>query len=541
MSDLPTPSSQLSEVEITRTDVYTALCTLDDTKAFGPDEIHPKVLKECPLPLVDFVHSLFVLCLTNGLIPAEWKTHKITPIPKKGDLLEISNYRPISLLCILSKAFESIIFQKIIDFISPKLSQYQFGFIKNKSCLTQLLSAFSIIHQAVDNKQQVDMVYLDFRKAFDSVPHQELLYKLWRMGITGNLWCWFRNYLSGRSHYVLYENEMSSTLPVISGVPQGSILGPLLFIVYVNDIPEAINYSHCYLFADDAKLLQVINSPEDQTELQEDLSAISSWCKKWNLTLNSNKCSAVHFSTQSTQQLATYSIDARIIPFFESQRDLGVIVSDTLSWSHQCDLVCSKAYRALHVIRRNVPPTSHIRLKKQLYLILVKSHVSYCCQLWRPYLLKDIQSIERIQRRATKYILNDYDSDYRSRLLSLNMLPLMYWLDLQDLVFLVKCLKDPNDTLNIHQYITFVSSSTRAGTNNNLCHKFSRLNSTRHFYFVRIVRLWNAIPNGILDSNLTVQTNKLRLREYLWEHFARNFNPIDFCTYHYLCPCHKCI
>ena len=103
MSDLPTPCSQLSEVEITRTDVYTALCALDDTKAFGPDEIHPKVLKECSLSLVDSIHSLFVLCLTNGLIPAEWKTHKITPIPKKGDLLEVSNYRPISLLCILSK------------------------------------------------------------------------------------------------------------------------------------------------------------------------------------------------------------------------------------------------------------------------------------------------------------------------------------------------------------------------------------------------------------------------------------------------------
>ena len=140
-----------------------------------------------------------------------------------------------------------------------------------------------------------------------------------------------------------------------------------------------------------------------------------------------------------------------------------------------------------------------------------------------------------------KYILRDYESDYRLRLLSLNMLPLMYWLDLQDLVFLVKCLKDPNDTFNIHHYITFVTSSTRAGTNNKLCHRFTRLNSTRHFYFVRIVRLWNTIPNGILDLNLTVQTNKLRLREYLWGHFALNFNPINPCTYHYLCACYKLV
>ena len=193
----------------------------------------------------------------------------------------------------------------------------------------------------------------------------------------------------------------------------------------------------------------------------------------------------------------------------ESQRDLGVIVLITLLWNLQCESVCHKAHRALHVIRRNVPRTSSVQLKKQLYLALVRSHVSYCCQLWRPYHLKDIQSIERIQRHATKYILKDYQSDYRSRLLSLNMLPLMYWLDLQDIVFLVKCLKDPNDTFDIYQYITFVSSNTRAGTSNKLSHKFTRQNSTRYFYFTRIVRLWNSIQNGILDLILSLKTNKI--------------------------------
>ncbi len=212
--------------------------------------------------------TLFTLCLSSSSsIPFEWKTHKITPIPKKGDLLEIINF---SLLCILSKVLESIIYHKIIDFIRPKLSRHQFGF-----CLTQLLLAFSTINQAVDNKEQVDMVYLDFKKAFDSVPHRD---KLWRIGITGNLWCWFQSYLNGRSHYVTFDKAMSDILPVLSGVPQGSILGPLLFTVYVNDIPETVHYSHCYLFADDAKLLKVINSTTDHNELQEDLLAISTWC-----------------------------------------------------------------------------------------------------------------------------------------------------------------------------------------------------------------------------------------------------------------------
>ncbi len=194
------------------------------------------------------------------------------------------------------------------------------------------------------------------------------------------------------------------------------------FYIYVNDIPDAVNHSHCYLFADDAKLLKVIKSTSDHNELHQ-LSARGA-----NSGTNYKKCSAVHFSTKSSQQSNVYTISECGIPFLESQRDLGVTVSGTLSWSQQCDTVCSKAYGALYVLRRNVHTTSAITIKKQLYLSLVKSSISYCCQLWRPHLCKNIQSIERIQRRATKYILKDYISDYKSRLLSLHMLPLMHWL-----------------------------------------------------------------------------------------------------------------
>ena len=196
----------------------------------------------------------------------------------------------------------------------------------------------------------------------------------------------------------------------------------------------------------------------------------------------------------------------------------------------------------LHVIRRNVPPSSPVNLKKQLYLTLVKSHVSYCCQLWRPFMVKDIQSIEKIQRRATKYILSDYTSDYKSRLLSLNLLPLMYWLDLQDLVFFIKCLKDPNDTIGIYRYVSFVGMNrTRAGTANKLQHKFARLSSTRHFYFIRITRIWNSIPSEIIDLNLSVYTNKVRLTSFLWEHFKHKFDSNNLCSFHFVCPCYKCV
>ena len=139
--------------------------------------------------------------------------------------------------------------------------------MKNKSCCSQLLSAFAIVYEALDKRNKVDIIYLDFCKAFDSVPHKELLYKLWRIGITGDLWLWFKNYLSDRSHYVSFNNVASSTEAVLSGVPQGSILGPLLFIIHVNDIPDIITYSSCFLFADDVKLLKTINTMEDHQRL----------------------------------------------------------------------------------------------------------------------------------------------------------------------------------------------------------------------------------------------------------------------------------
>ena len=223
----------------------------------------------------------------------------------------VTNYRQISLLCCLSKVLETIVFEKISDYLHPLISHRQFGFTRNRSSLHQLLLYCEYLFKANEYHHQVDAVYLDIRKAFDTVPYDRLLSKLWDYGITGNLWNFFKAYLTDRSQCVSVEGHLSNWLPVSSGVPQGSILGPLLFALYINDLPSSVLSSHVLLFADDTKCYRSVLSFSDSTLLQADLDQLSIWSSCNSLSFNAAKCQLLRFFLYSTRSstLTNWSIN----------------------------------------------------------------------------------------------------------------------------------------------------------------------------------------------------------------------------------------
>ena len=274
----------LSYVEITENLVEKAIDRLKPSKSQGPDNLHPKLIKECKNTLLQPLTLIFKQSLNESVLPDVWKQANVTSIHKKGDKTKPENYRPISLTSVPCKLMEKIIRDQIVehmtrnDFFSP----FQHGFVSGKSCVTQLLEFLDDITEALDQGDDIDIIYVDFSKAFDKIPHRKLMKKLWGYGIRGKIYKWVKEFLTNRTQKVVVDGKKSGSKPVTSGVPQGSVLGPILFVIYINDLPDVIQ---CFikLFADDSKLYRRVSKIEHVEILQSCLNRAVTWADIWEM------------------------------------------------------------------------------------------------------------------------------------------------------------------------------------------------------------------------------------------------------------------
>ena len=256
-------------------------------KATGPDGVPARILKVATEEIAPALTKIFEKSLETGAVPSAWRRANIFPIYKKGDRTDASNYRPVTLTAICSKVLEHIIHSQIMQHFDKYsvLSDKQHGFRTKHSCESQLLLTVNDLTSSLNSKSQTDMVIMDFSKAFDTVPHNRLLLKLDRYGIRGNLLAWISNFLKCRVQRVVVGGEHSAWTDVVSGVPQGTGLGPLLFLAYINDLPNNLN-SEVRLFADDCVVYRQIQNDFDHTLLQDDLITLEKWQNDWQMSFN---------------------------------------------------------------------------------------------------------------------------------------------------------------------------------------------------------------------------------------------------------------
>ena len=329
-------------------------------------------------------------------------------------------------------------------------------------------------------------------------------------------------------------------MPVTSGVPQGSILGPLLFLFYINDLPSHIAHSKTFIFADNTKISKVIQTVQDCHLLQSDINNINIWSTGSHLSFHTDKTFYIHFlSPKQTPVCFVKQLNGSPVNVLQSCKDLGVTFSSDLSWSIHISNILEKAYCSLYFIKQTLPSNSTpIHIKKKLkYLSMILPIVTYASPVCRPSLLQDIKALEKLQKRATKYILNNNSIDYKTHLTYLNTLPHMYHLELTDIMFYVTSRRNPDSHFNINNFITPCTNtgySTRSNSSFKLKHHHATTNTYHHFYFHRLPQLWNSLPP--INPSWPLHTIRNTIITYMSNHFATHFNPDNPCSYHLVCP-----
>lgn len=492
------PSATLEDMSVNSENVLARLLCLNTAKSPGADEITPIILKKCAITLCRPLAELFNRSLNYGSIPEDWKNGLVSPIYKGGNRTDVSNYRPVTLLPVISKVLERLVTDRLMKHLEENnlLSIRQHGFRRSHSCLSNLLLTLDDWTSAVDNGLSTHVCYLDMSKAFDRVNHSILLHKLEQHGITGRLLAWLENYLTDRVVQVRVDGALSTPIAVTSGVPQGSVLGPLLFLIYANDIPELVRCK-IVLFADDIKLWTTIRNTEDCHLLQKDLNSLHGWSIKNKLPFNFKKCKMINIGRHFDY---SYVLGSHTLAWTTEEKDLGVWINSNLKTSRQCIHVFQKSSKMLSLLKRIFGSFTKDTLLRVINTY-IRPTMEYAVQAWSPWLQKDIALLQRIYHRATKLVIGLRNKPYETRIKCLNLYDFSHRRVRGDLILTYNILHTPNHPL---QKLFDRRTTTNSRTNNSLLAvPNSRVNCRRYFYAVRVCFTWNSLPQYVTDSSDT--------------------------------------
>ena len=487
--DLPQPTFDvpaypaMEPLKLTKTGIENLINKLDIRKAYGPDNISSMVLKMFTnnVPsFLDCVVKLLTISIETSCLPLVWKKAIVSPIFKGGDRSDVNNYRPISLTCILCKLLEHVICSRMWCHINDYgiIKENQHGFRKSLNTTTQLLHVTHRAAEALDRKRDYHIVSFDFTKAFDRVPHDLLVYKLRKYNFDQSCVMWIENWLKDRVSLVSANGHLSKEFEVCSGVPQGSVLGPLLFLLYINDIHSGISYSDCRLYADDTLLSCDVT--DDQSLLQKDVDILYKWACDWGMSFNPGKC--VHVQVGKPTPNLNITLGNEPIPSSDYIKYLGVHIQSNLKWNMHISTITAKANRSLGLIRRNLAEAP-CKTKLVAYKTIVRPILEYATPVWSPHNVGLINDVEKVQRRAVRwtYHMKKLDSvtDCMSRN---NIISLQNRRDELDILLLRKIEAGLYDI----QLNTYVRFTTHHNTRGKVISWTQNINQWRYSYYNRV-------------------------------------------------------
>jgi hypothetical protein len=507
-------SQTIEDIDFSVITVLKLLKSLPNKDGSSPDYIGNKILKKCYQTLTIMITELFRISIDSGQLPESWKLSYIIPLHKKHDKCNVENYRPISITSILCKTLERIIVVNLNKFLIKNnlINENQFGFLKFRSTNTNLIVSFEDWYEAISIGNKIDVIYIDFKKAFDSINIEILLSKIHNIGVRGKLFNWIKNFLNNRKFQVKIENSLSSEKNISSGVPQGSVLGPLLFLLYINDLPNTITDKvKIKLYADDVKLYMIYKDENDKIHLQNALDQLFKWSELNLLEISLNKCFSFYLGPKNLK--TDYFINGSKVNYSSTIRDLGIVIDEKLTFKMHISKIVRNAYFKCYQLFRVIRTRNPIILTN-LYKTYVRSQLEYAPEIWNPNQKLLIAKIEKVQKYFTRCIFAKCNKPYvnyqeRLKFLKLDTLELrrkildltMFYKIYTGMVHLnSKMLMSPlNRPSRRHNYQIYIKQKTNKSANS---------------FINRNNNLWNNLDNYTIESK-SIRQFKLRLKEFL--------------------------